>query len=760
MTFYLLRNDLETGPFSWVEVYLMLRNGELDYSDSARSEDENEFQSIEALGFWNEGTDVGPLTWEEILLLRQEAAVEGNIPAKIEGEDEFSTLEKLLLDRPELARVAETPAPLHSIFAGKWWIPTSIAATALLFAGVGWMLYSESNRPSGQTTAPVARKIAEATPTIEPSVPPHAESAVQQTTSTDSQRSAPEGIASNRPVTEQGEASFSHPVPTPAQEISVPSELIASISPTPDELPTQGLARTEPVPAVPQEPAIPSESATPKADVVSVTPTPAPTPMAKPTPQLSEVTSNFFEIHSIKPLTRPPKDNIGVWKVEKNARGREEVKGFIQCLEVQVSAKDGIAAKDVFARAYFFDRSRYRVASYKEPSKAGPKSNARALHSMPVIFNADSKERLFFEIPPELIGQGWQVVVVFGDKEEAKAITYPHGSSYAMLDFPEKQLVNDRSIRAVRRKRVEDRVIEYVAKTKNPKHPQITLFLRPPKGIEDWSEVKGVYALVVLANSVDDIRRRMQAIELDGDEAGSFAFANKHKLAILMWGSRSIWNARMNYDDYDQREAREKDRDFDMVANAWEDAIQHFHKEYGTPTSNFILRGNCGAAQWAKRLCLRKPDYFLAAHIHLAGSYDKPTPEAAKVLWCVTTTEQDGGYERSLRFLTAAREMGYPIIYKAATPQSGIGSLGDQFFEFAMTLKDKRAAYEQELSSKSRQVTLTNEGHQGPWADSFADPPFYADVVNQEVLPAEQLDMIPESFRSVIPTKGLAEVWK
>ena len=48
----------------------------------------------------------------------------------------------------------------------------------------------------------------------------------------------------------------------------------------------------------------------------------------------------------------------------------------------------------------------------------------------------------------------------------------------------------------------------------------------------------------------------------------------------LIWASRSIWNPRLNFDDYKRQEAHELDHNFDLVANAWERAIQHFHKEY------------------------------------------------------------------------------------------------------------------------------------------------------------------------------------
>lgn len=477
---------------------------------------------------------------------------------------------------------------------------------------------------------------------------------------------------------------------------------------------------------------------------------------------LSAHAQNFFTVERIKRHTKPPKDNVGVWRVEKGPNGRLIASDFIECIEVSCIAKENIASKDVYVRAYYYDENNKLLFKQNQPSKSGTKQIPRSQHATPVIFKAGVTNRIFFEVPEQLSSQKWKMLIVFGDKHEVGTATFPQHLNLLSLEFPEKNLTQHKGDRSVKRNLIKESVIEHVVRTQNPKHPQITLFLRPPKGVKDWSEVKGVYALVVLANSVEDIRRRMEAVELDGDEAGTFAFANKHKLAILVWGSRSIWNARMNFDDYQRAEARELDRNFDLVANAWERAVQYFHRQYGLPTENFILRGNCGAAQWAKRLCLRKPQYFLAAHIHLAGSYDRPTPEASKVLWCVTTTEIDGGYERSLRFLTACREAGYPIVYKAYSPQSRTKDLGGQFFEYAMTFKEQRKQHDQQTSDPLKQLrgSINDERVTQPWPESFRNPPFYGDVVNQELFPAKELEMIPEGFRTGIPTARLADFWK
>lgn len=770
MSFYILRDGLEAGPYSWVQIYLMLRKGELSYSDFARSEAEPEFTLIEALALWNEGSDVGPLTWEEVLLLREEAYLPDDIAAKIEGEADYVTLGRLLLDRPGRSGGAKHD-PSARFPPSRLWLLAGLSTFALLFLGGAGVILMRST-PESFLTGPEA---SDAQPVARGESQALADRASPQHTEVPSEKSPAADVSVLRtnnplvknvpaPASASTDVEFADPLKhfhsqTIAVNVSVPAQAIVPTALANTNPPTPAAANGGASDPKPGAATLDAGVAKPVAEVVGSASPPVQTPQAKPTPQLGEATSNFFQLYSIKLLRRPPRDTIGVWKMEKNERGTEVLTDFLDCLEIQVSTKQNVAPKDVFAKAYFFDSSGKLLAQSSQPSKSGPKANPRAQNSMPAIFRADGRERLFFEIPPALQGQQWKVVVVFGDKEEAKAIAYPSGTLHAMLDFPEKQLVSDRTIKSVRRKRVEDRVVEYVVKTRNPNHPQITLFLRPPKGIADWSEVQGVYALVVLANSVEEVRRRMQALELDGDEAGTFAFANKHKLAILVWGSRTIWNARMNFDDYGRREAAELDRDFDLVANAWEAGIQHFHKEYGIPTSDFILRGNCGAAQWAKRLCLRKPGYFLAAHINMAGSYDKPTAEGARVLWCVTSSEADGGYERSLRFLEAAKEMGYPIVYKAATPQTGIGTLGDEFFEYAMSLKDERTLDEKKGSALGAQTVAKAGAAPEPWPKAFAAPPFYADVVNQEVLPSDQVEMIPPTFRSALPTKRLAEIW-
>jgi hypothetical protein len=146
----------------------------------------------------------------------------------------------------------------------------------------------------------------------------------------------------------------------------------------------------------------------------------------------------------------------------------------------------------------------------------------------------------------------------------------------------------------------------------------------------------------------------------------------------------------------------------------------------------------------------------------MPGSYDKPTPEAAKVLWCLTIGELEGGYERSKRWAKTVREMGYPIAYKAIPGLGHAGhpdaaALGFEFFEFALQQKEKRMTLDKQLASQV--VVPKGESLQEPWLEEFRNPAFYGDFVNQEVFPPYQIDKIPPTYRIALPTKNITQIW-
>ena len=528
-----------------------------------------------------------------------------------------------------------------------------------------------------------------------------------------------------------------------------------------------------------------SPSASPPAPPISVQSTPSPLPTGNN--QIAEVPTtsqnslpvthrssapsekpvsfvgDFFKIHSVKLITKEPRDGVGVWKFEE-IKKRQVATELLPSLVIEVGAQENIRSDKLTAKAYFFDQNNNLVANVSAPSKAG-KRTQRNHFAMPVLFHKNQATRIFFAVPENLAGIKWKAVVVFGDKFEAQSACYPNSETDFLLSYPEKALVYDRSAKQIVRKPAMDPLIEHVIKTNNPKNPKITLFLRPPLGVDDANEIKGLIAISLLANSVDDIKRQLQQEEMSGDYNGLLRFANKHKLAVLAWGSTSaLWN-RENYDTLSAAKARETNQSFRVVANAWERGVLELGEKYGIPTKNFLLWGQCGSAHWAHALCLYKPDYFLAIAVHIPGYFERPTAEAAKVLWCITTGELYSAHENSLRFLEDCKKLGYPIVYKAIVGLGHAGhpdatEMGFKFFEFALSQKKLRDDYDKIMADTIMNSQLTKSEKPVPWPEAFQDPPYYADIINQEIYPAKDVDMIPEAFRIPIPTKEIGTIWK
>lgn len=467
----------------------------------------------------------------------------------------------------------------------------------------------------------------------------------------------------------------------------------------------------------------------------------------------------FFEIRRVKAYLSPPRSGDGVWE-EKREKG-ELQRIFRPCLEIELKTAAQTRADKTFLKVHFLSEEGVILKTVTKPS-IGERGDTpkKKRYSAPVIFPKDHWELIYFLIPDDLLGKKWKAVAVFGDKAGASAMSYPNASLFS-INYPEKALVEGKAGKDVERHAAMDPVIEHVVKTGNPDQPQITLFLRPPDGITDASEIKGVLAACVLANRAEDIKMQLQARNPSQEVNGLMRFADKHKLAILCWGSQTLWNPGANYDELQLRKARELDRAFDQVARGWERGVHELHEKYGIPERNFFLWGICGSAQWAHRLAMRKPDYFLAAYIHLPSSFDKPTPEAAKILWMLTAGELDGGYDRSVQFYQSCREAGYSIVYKPIAGLGHAGSpiadmLGLKFFEFAMGLKEQRQTLDEKLAKVElgQKMKITE-----PWLEQFKNPPLYGDFLNQQVFPADKVEKIPAAFRVPLPTKEIAEAW-
>jgi len=472
-------------------------------------------------------------------------------------------------------------------------------------------------------------------------------------------------------------------------------------------------------------------------------------------------TPDFFKIQSVKYVEAPPpgEDDIFSRTPEMERKDGLAVSPY---LEVTVSAGERTRAQDVYAKVYYYNKDRVQIGRSDRPTPV--LRDFASPYSMPVFFEKDQAETLCFIVPKVVLAaQGWQAVVVFGDKHAAVAAASPPGPVTA-YDFPERRQVDNPLF--LQREAATNPLVEYVAKTGNAKHPQITLFMRPPFGMTDMSEANGVLAMCVLGHRIEDVKKQLQEVDAKTEVAGVLRFAEERKLVILCWGSRPLWDPQKSWDELSKDSAEQMSDTFDDMAAAWAQGIEHFSRQYGMAKRDFLLWGSSGSAQYAKRLALRKPQYFLAVHLHIPSSFDKPTQNASQLLWCLTTGENESGYDRSLRFLAECRRLGYPIIYKAIPGLAHQGHpaasrLGIAFFDYALSLREEKREYKEAQARRPRLVKDTQDTQPpSPWPASFREPEFFGDVVNQQVFPArEGAAFVPEAFRIDIPTKALADAW-
>jgi hypothetical protein len=481
--------------------------------------------------------------------------------------------------------------------------------------------------------------------------------------------------------------------------------------------------------------------------------------------------ADFFQLEMGRPILHVPADKLGVWHDQYVDPKAPPVKKplpatYLPSLEVKLRSQEIVASKDAYVRAYFFDENKNLIRSCSQPARVG--ITASGFMSAPVFFKPDTPSRIFFQIPKELLGSNWHAVVVFGDKNEASATAYPTTDLPSSFTYPEKALVEDPFHKNVKHKVTLDPLIESHIKSnvKNSKYPDMTLFLRLPSGVSDPKDLQGVLAICVLAFGIDKMRHDLQQPELSGDYCGLYQYANTHKLAIVAWGVPTPnWNIMQNYNEMVQKFFLSMEGASDDIANTWEKGVLELTEKYGIPKKDYLLWGVCGAAQWAQRLCVRKPDYFLATYMLIPCSFDKPRPEASKVLWCLCTGELFGGYENSQRWYAESRKMNYPIFYKAyeglGHASSGVSlGMAFKFFDFALTQKDLRDQYDAMQANRFASIQYANSGNaEGPWPEAFKHPAYYGDIINQEIYPADQVEMIPPGFRTPLPTKELADYW-
>lgn len=401
---------------------------------------------------------------------------------------------------------------------------------------------------------------------------------------------------------------------------------------------------------------------------------------------------------------------------------------FIPYLKVRVTSSVQTYWKRLFGVAYFFSSEGKLIAQ----EEAFPVSRGTKHQAFPVYLQRDKPDFVFFKIPFDR-DKDWYAVITVGDKEDRAVTTWPEGLNWRGLDFPGKEvLFSDKS----RRKRDDiDPVEEFAFNTGLSSHPRITYMLRKPKGVKSYSDVKGVLALCLLANSVEDVKDRLQKAEMDDDLTGILSYAEKRHLAVVCWGAWRYWDPYANWDELDRGSARGIADASRENSSAWMRGMKSLSLKYQLPQSGYLLCGFSASAQFSIRLAMCRPHLFKAVYAHVPSSFPKPMPLSKNVLWCLTTGEKEVGYDRSIEFLEAAQVAGYSMIYKA------IPGLGHRSHPQADRICEAFFDYVTGVS--------TND----------LPKPFYGDVFRQIVV-GEDEKKIRGGIYVPLPTMQIIDAWR
>lgn len=466
-----------------------------------------------------------------------------------------------------------------------------------------------------------------------------------------------------------------------------------------------------------------------------------------------QAVDDFFRVNSIRFHKEKSPDGVqfGFWrKDEKNPEAEPEYV-LTPFIEATIGVEKKVKSQSVYVRAHFFDKDKRLIGSVNSPEYVG--RGERGSYAVPAFFDGGKTENVYFKLPEDLWNsRGWSVVVVFGDYKGANCLIYPSSAKLEDYKFSEQWYVNKKSFP---RDGEMDPITELKLNTKDLSHPYLTLFFQPSLS---GKPSKGVFAACLIGNNVEEIKKQMMNPHYGTEMYDIVNFCKKYDLALLCWGARWMWDRERNWNQYDKAEYKAYDETFDRIANTWKRGVDQLCEKHNIPNRNFLMWGASGAAQYAMRLALRRPEYFHAVYVHIPSSFDKPTPGGSDVLWCLTTGERESGYERSLEFLNECRKLGYPFVYKAIPGlghkgHKGANKLGFDFLHYAMILLPEREKIQNNL-------TVLGETEKNKWKESFYKPAYWGDVANHKVYAGDRAKFrIPRYFRISLPTKELADRW-
>ena len=443
-----------------------------------------------------------------------------------------------------------------------------------------------------------------------------------------------------------------------------------------------------------------------------------------------------FNIESIAYYKESTPSGVTIQKKKTNTDGISfyELQPF---LAVKVSSALQVRYDTTISKVYFYNKEKKLIVE-KSPSIASRLQ--KGSYDVPAFFEKDKPEMLFFEIPETVRSiKDWVAVVIFGNNDEVVATTYPN-VDITKYDFTEKNIIRQRN----NNRMTEDSnpLIEHRVSSSTQEQPRISLFLLLPEN----KKAKGLLAVCLLANSLESIKKNLLNPSKGGEMYEIKEFARKHNLAILSWGAKSMWNRNKNWTEQTASEYKNYDKKFDSVSAAWIRGVNSLCEKNNIPLNNFLLWGSSGAAQYAMRLALRHPDKFLAVAVHIPSSFDKPTPEGNKILWCLTTGELESGYGRSLSFYSecCGPEYNYLMLYKAII---GLGHKSS-----SISTKIRIAFFEYALK-------MLQHHEKNTWGNIFRETYYYGDVINQRIIFKSQLSNNPNMLLTPIPD-NIVELWK
>jgi len=75
-------------------------------------------------------------------------------------------------------------------------------------------------------------------------------------------------------------------------------------------------------------------------------------------------------------------------------------------------------------------------------------------------------------------------------------------------------------------------------------------------------------------------------------------------------------------------------------------------------------------------------------------------------------------------------------------------------------VREEKSQFEAEMSNPTSNIKREwLKQPNRPWPESFRNPAFVGDIMNQEIFRFDRADMVPVNFRIMLPTRELADRW-